>query len=44
MDVCDRKFNNAINFGGFNNVPVINPMATELPAGNSASTAKKGFW
>jgi hypothetical protein len=42
-DVCVRKFDNIINFGGFNNVPVVNPMATELPAG-VASDEKKGFY
>jgi hypothetical protein len=43
-DICDRKYDNILNFGGFNNVPVINPMDTELPAGATASAEKKTFW
>lgn len=43
-DICVRKFDNIINFGGFNNVPEVNPMDTELPSGNAVSAKKKVYW
>ena len=37
LDVCQRKFNNAINFQGYAYVPVIDPANTELPKGSRKS-------
>lgn len=46
-DICRRKFDNLLNFGGFPTVPTVNPFETELPKGTeSAATTstKKSFW
>lgn len=41
-DICFRKFDNALNHGGFPDIPTINPFTTELPSGSTAP-AKKGW-
>ena len=43
-DICVRKFDNIINYGGWPTVPKINPFTTELPVGTSADTQRDGFW
>ncbi len=40
LDICERKFNNAINFQGYAYVPVIDPANTELPPGSRTSGSK----
>jgi hypothetical protein len=37
LDICQRKFNNAINFQGYAYVPEIDPANTELPKGSRKS-------
>lgn len=45
-DICRRKYNNLLNFGGFPTVPDnVNPFETELPKGNKQEAAPGGgFW
>ncbi len=44
-DICNRKFNNLINFGGFPSVPKnINPFETELPKGQIRQAPGRGWW
>ncbi len=40
IDICERKFNNAINFQGYPYVPEIDPANTELPPGSRTSQTK----
>lgn len=40
LDICHRKFNNAINFQGFPYIPEIDPANTELPPGTRTSGSK----
>lgn len=40
LDICNRKFNNAINFQGFAYIPEIDPANTELPPGTRESSSK----
>lgn len=40
LDICHRKFNNAINFQGYAYVPEIDPANTELPPGTRTSGSK----
>jgi len=42
-DICDRKFNNSLNHGGFPDIPVVNPFTTELPPGTAAAEKKVWF-
>jgi hypothetical protein len=42
-DFCFRKFNNALNHGGFPDIPTINPFTTELPSGDAAPDKKRWF-
>jgi len=42
-DICFRKFDNALNHGGFPDIPTINPFRTELPSGDT-SPEKKGWF
>ena len=37
LDICQRKFNNAINFQGYAYIPIIDPANTELPKGSRKS-------
>lgn len=37
LDICQRKFNNAINFQGYAYIPEIDPANTELPKGSRKS-------
>lgn len=37
LDICQRKFNNAINFQGYAYIPEIDPANTELPPGSRTS-------
>lgn len=37
LDICNRKFNNAINFQGYPYIPEIDPANTELPKGSRTS-------
>lgn len=45
-DICRRKYNNLLNFGGFPTVPDnVNPFETELPKGNQQqASGGGGFW
>jgi hypothetical protein len=45
-DICRRKYNNLLSFGGFPTVPDnINPFETELPKGAKQEAAPGGgFW
>jgi len=40
LDICQRKFNNVINFQGYAYIPVIDPANTELPPGSRTSPSK----
>ncbi len=40
LDICHRKFDNAINFQGYAYVPEIDPANTELPPGSRTSPTK----
>lgn len=40
LDICNRKFNNAINFQGYPYIPEIDPANTELPPGDRQSSSK----
>lgn len=40
IDICQRKFDNAINFQGYPYVPIIDPANTELPPGTRTSPTK----
>ena len=40
LDICHRKFDNAINFQGYAYVPEIDPANTELPPGTRTSPTK----
>jgi len=40
LDICNRKFNNAINFQGYAYIPEIDPANTELPKGSRTSPSK----
>jgi len=40
LDICHRKFNNAINFQGYPYIPEIDPANTELPSGSRTSESK----
>ena len=40
VDICERKFDNAINFQGYPYVPEIDPANTELPPGTRTSSSK----
>lgn len=42
-DICFRKFDNALNHGGFPDIPTINPFTTELPSGDTAPDKKHWF-
>lgn len=39
IGICDRKFDNAINFRGWPYIPEINPTQTELPPGSRTSSS-----
>lgn len=44
-DICVRKFNNLVNYGGFPTVPEnVNPFETELPPGTRDTEPGQGFW
>lgn len=44
-DICNRKFDNLLRYGGFPTVPKnINPFETELPTGTQTSEDKPSFW
>lgn len=38
LDICDRKFDNAINFRGWPYVPEVDPPHTEMPPGSRTSS------
>ena len=40
LDICQRKFDNAINFQGYPYIPEIDPANTELPPGSRTSPTK----
>ena len=40
LDICQRKFDNAINFQGYPYIPEIDPANTELPPGTRTSGSK----
>ena len=40
LELCHKKFNNAINFQGYPYIPEIDPANTELPPGSRTSTTK----
>ncbi len=40
LDICHRKFDNAINFQGYPYIPEIDPANTELPPGTRESPTK----
>ncbi len=40
LDICNRKFDNAINFQGYAYIPEIDPANTELPPGSRTSPTK----
>jgi len=42
-DFCFRKFDNALNHGGFPDIPTVNPFTTELPSGDTNPTKKTWF-
>lgn len=43
LDFCNRKFNNAINFGGFPYVPTLNPFEIELDSNQSNNNVSRGI-
>lgn len=42
-DFCFRKFDNALNHGGYPDIPLVNPFTTELPSGSTDGTRKTWF-
>jgi hypothetical protein len=42
-DICVRKFDNLVNYGGWPTVPVVNPFTTELPKGTRTTVTSQGF-
>ena len=40
LDICERKFNNSLNFQGYPYIPEIDPANTELPPGTRTSQSK----
>jgi len=43
LDACNRKFKNAINFGGFPYVPTLNPFEIELDSNQSQGNIARGI-
>jgi len=41
-DICVRKYDNLLNYGGWPSVPEVNPFTTELPKGTRKTSG--GFW